>query len=243
MKLITLNVWGGHVKKPLLDFIQAHKNVDIFCFQEVYQNAERKTSSDIRDVHLNIFSEIHDLLPDHQTFFRPVLDNTYGIGAFVKKEIDVLGEGQVWIHEQADYPGHGAAHSRNLQWLECAVNQKIFSVMNVHGLWNGMGKTDTPARLEQSQRIRNFMDTINTPKILCGDFNLRPDTESLSIIEAGMINHVKINKVSSTRTSFYPKEEKFADYIFTSPEIKVKHFEVMKDEVSDHAALLLDFEV
>lgn len=85
------------------------------------------------------------------------------------------------------------------------------------------------------------MDTINTPKILCGDFNLRPDTESMNIIEQGMNNLIKINNISSTRTRYYKKEEKFADYILTSPDIVVNEFAVLSDEVSDHAPLYLDF--
>ena len=56
-----------------------------------------------------------------------------------------------------------------------------------------------------------------------------------------MNNLVERYGVTSTRTRFYPKEEKFADYIFTSPEIQVNHFEVLKDQVSDHAPLLLEF--
>ena len=85
------------------------------------------------------------------------------------------------------------------------------------------------------------MDSINVPKVLCGDLNLRPDTESVKILEKGMNNLIQTHKVNSTRTSYYPKPEKFADYIFTSPEITVKAFEVLKDEVSDHSPLLLDF--
>ncbi len=85
------------------------------------------------------------------------------------------------------------------------------------------------------------MDTINTPKILCGDFNLKPDTESMKILEKDMDNLIKIYKITSTRTSLYPKEEKFADYILTSKEIVLNKFEVLPDEVSDHAPLLLDF--
>ena len=38
MKLITLNIWGGHVLEPLLNFMVSHHDVDIFCLQEVYQN-------------------------------------------------------------------------------------------------------------------------------------------------------------------------------------------------------------
>jgi endonuclease/exonuclease/phosphatase family metal-dependent hydrolase len=242
MKLITLNIWGGHIRDPLLEFISFHRDVDIFCFQEVYHEALEKISTEDRKVSLNIFSEIKALLQTHNTFFKPVVENIYGIGMLVKNKIEVLGEGEISIHDNPNYPGRGPTHSRNLQWLECRINNKIYSILNVHGLWNGMGKTDSPERIAQSQRIKDFVDTINTPKILCGDFNLRPDTQSMQILEKGMNNLIKTYNVKSTRTSWYTKEEKFADYILTSPEIIVKNFKVLPVEVSDHAPLLLEFD-
>lgn len=241
MKLITLNIWGGHVKTPLLKFISAHQETDIFCFQEVYRKASHKISADGRIVHLDIFSELSELLPKHQGFFRPVVNDMYGISMFVKNTIDVLAEGEIVIHEDPNYSGMGPRHARNLQWAECRENNKNYAILNVHGLWNGMGKTDTSERILQSERIRDFMQTIKAPKVLCGDLNLRPDTDSLKIIEEGMQNLVQLHNIRSTRSSFYPKEEKFADYIFTSPEITVKHFEVLPHEVSDHLPLLVEF--
>jgi endonuclease/exonuclease/phosphatase family metal-dependent hydrolase len=241
MKLITLNIWGGHVRSPLFKFINKHQETDIFCFQEVYHKAPQKISIEDRAVSLNIFSELEALLPNHHSFFRPVVNGIYGIGMFVKKEIAVLEEGEIDIHDNPVYQGTGPTHSRNLQWVKCRINEHTYYIMNVHGLWNGQGKADAPERVIQSHRIRNFLDTIQTPKILCGDLNLRPDTESLRIIEKGMKNLIQQFNVMSTRTSWYPKEEKFADYVFTSPEITVNHFEVLKDEVSDHSPLLLDF--
>ncbi|MGL6035657.1 MAG: hypothetical protein ACRC0B_00600 [Legionella sp.] len=44
MKLITLNIWGGYIRNPLLEFIHEHKDIDIFCLQEVYNNAHRTKS-------------------------------------------------------------------------------------------------------------------------------------------------------------------------------------------------------
>lgn len=241
MKLITLNIWGGHVRDPLLQFIKDYRDIDIFCLQEVYHNASNVISTEDRKVSLNIFSELQSLLPEHQAFFRPAVDNVFGLSMFVKKEVEIVGEGEVSIHDNPNYPGRGPTHSRILQWLKCRVDTEEFSVLNVHGLWNGKGKTDTEERLAQSYKIRQFMDGIDGYKIVCGDFNLRPDTESLKIIEKGMNNLIQTYKVQSTRTSFYSKEERFADYIFTSPEIKVNTFDVLKEEVSDHAALLVDF--
>ncbi|QMT60395.1 endonuclease/exonuclease/phosphatase family protein [Legionella sp. PC997] len=241
MKLITLNLWGGHLRNPLLEFISQHHEIDIFCFQEVYNNANRTVTEEDRELSLNIFSDLQQLLPNHFAIFKPAVENIYGIAMLLKNDIDILGEGDINIHQKQHYPGIGLNHPRNLQWVECEVGKRIYSILNVHGLWNGQGKKDTPERINQSQRIRHFMDTINTPKILCGDFNLKPDTKSMHILEQGMNNLIKIHNVRSTRTRHYKKEEKFADYILTSPDITVNEFCVLSDEVSDHAPLYIDF--
>jgi endonuclease/exonuclease/phosphatase family metal-dependent hydrolase len=241
MKLVTLNLWGGHLRIPLLKFINHHKDVDIFCLQEVYHKAHRVISRQERELSLNIFSDLQKLLPEHYAIFKPAVDNVYGIAMLLRKNIDILSEGEINIHQKKYHPGIGENHPRNMQWVECESNNQTYSILNVHGLWNGRGKSDTPDRIEQSLRIRHFMDTINTPKILCGDFNLRPNTQSMHIIEEGMTNLITVNNVRSTRTSYYKKSEKFADYILTSPEITINQFEVMSEEVSDHAALYLDF--
>lgn len=241
MKLITLNIWGGHVREPLHQFIETNQDIDIFCFQEVYHNAKEMISLEDRKVSLNIFSELQLLLPNHTGYFRPVVDNCYGISIFVNNQFPVVDEGYYLIHHNPNYAGKGPAHSRILQWLKFVNNNKEYTVLNVHGLWNGRGKTDTAERIAQSNKIKEFMDSINHNKILCGDFNLKPDTESLKLLAKDMHNLIATYDVKSTRTSYYPKEERYADYIFTSHDIHINNFEVLKDEVSDHAALLLDF--
>lgn len=240
MKLITLNIWGGRVKQPFLNFIKNNQDVDIFCFQELYNNATPHFTQTYGDISSKIYNELQELLPNHQSFFRPVLDDIYGIGIFIKKEINVLEEGEVSIYDAINFSGIDGNHSRNMQWVKCAIRGTVYTVFNVHGLWNGKGKTDTPDRINQSKRIMELVDANTTKKILCGDFNLRPDTESIAIIANGMNNLIKIHEITSTRTSLYTKEEKFADYIFVSSDIKVMNFEVLPDEVSDHSALLLE---
>ena len=56
MKLLCLNIWGGHVKQPLLDLIHHYRDVDFFCLQEVYHQGEQKSSTDNMQLSLNIFS-------------------------------------------------------------------------------------------------------------------------------------------------------------------------------------------
>ena len=241
MKLITLNIWGGHIHDPLLHFITEHKDIDIFCLQEVYHNAPAKISDEDRDNHLEIFAEIQKILPHHTGYFKPVVKGIYGLAMFVKNTLTVHAENHISIHHNPDYEGSGPTHSRILQWLECSQHGNTYAILNIHGLWNGRGKNDSPERVAQSQAIKNFMNTLTIPYVLCGDFNLNPDTDSLSMIADGLVDLIKTHHITSTRSSFYTKAERFADYIFVSPQITINKFAVLDDEVSDHLPLLLDF--
>lgn len=85
MKLITLNTWGGKVKEPLTSFLKAHQDADVFCFQEIFHDAEKKTRGDFGDAHLDLYNEMKSLLPEMSGYFCPTVDDYYGIATFVKK--------------------------------------------------------------------------------------------------------------------------------------------------------------
>ena len=172
MKLITLNIWGGQCKELLVEFIAAHSDIDFFCLQEVYHRAPHKTSMDDNPVCLNILDELSAVLPGHQFFFRPTVNNACGLAMLIKKDIDILHEGEVTIHENPDYPGVGPTHSRNLQWVQCKDQGNEYCILNIHCLWNGVGKGDSAERIEQSHRAKDFLNSVQVPKILSGDFNL-----------------------------------------------------------------------
>lgn len=37
MKIINLNIWGGRAgREKVLEFFDTHKNIDVFCLQEVW---------------------------------------------------------------------------------------------------------------------------------------------------------------------------------------------------------------
>jgi endonuclease/exonuclease/phosphatase family metal-dependent hydrolase len=242
MKIVTLNTWGGRVLEPLLQFLKSHNEVDVFCLQEITNNFPLERIQDQSNPpHLDILTVLKKALPDHISYFRPNVEDVYGNVIFVRQGLEVVGEGEIFVHRNEQFDdGRTGHHSRNLQWVEVKVGNKIISVLNIHGLWNGQGKTDTPERLAQSAKILEFLGTIQTPVVLCGDFNLLPETESLKMLEGKLVNLVKEYKVTSTRTSYYSKPDKFADYILISPELAVKDFKVLPDEVSDHSPLFVE---
>jgi len=248
MKLITLNTWGGRINEPLLDFIRKNKSkIDIFCFQEVFKGGVSDAHKDLSNT-LNInhilYEQITEILDGYNNLFCSFHKNAYGIACFVKKDIEIIKEGSVVVYENNDFPNvlrEDLDHTRKMQWIHIKKNNKEYTVMHTHGHWTGVNKSDTEDRIKQSEKIITFSDKIKTPKILCGDFNLRPDTISTSILEKSFKNLIKDYKVSSTRTSFYKKEERFADYIFTSEDIETLCFRVLPDEVSDHSALYIEY--
>ena len=245
MKLISLNVWGGRVRKPLLSFLEENQSVDIFCLQEVYKEAEGKETVYL-DAELDIYTDIIRSLPSHNALYHPHLKDYYGLATFINSDIEVVRSGEWYVHKEKGYvpTDHVGRHAKNVSYAQISCEGQLLHIVNFHGLWNGKGKNDTDERLAQSEKIVDFLKTLDGNFILCGDFNLRPDTKSIELIESfGARNLIKEYNVPSTRTSFYEKPEKFADYIFVSQGVQVREFKVLSEEVSDHAALYIDFSV
>ncbi|MEK7090454.1 MAG: endonuclease/exonuclease/phosphatase family protein [Patescibacteria group bacterium] len=123
-------------------------------------------------------------------------------------------------------------------------NQR-YAVGNIHGLWLSGTKDDTPKRIEQARALIDFVGKRSEKTILCGDFNLAPDTKSIAIIGAHLRDLIKEYKVSTTRNRNYADMGKYkdyiADYMFVSRDVNVKNFWVLPNEVSDHLPLLLEF--
>lgn len=243
MKIITLNTWSGVVLDPLMNFFQQYQDVDVFCLQEIYKDAvDKDDSHPYLDMKLDIFQRIESKLQDtHIGYFRPAYKDFYGLATFVKKDLAVQEEGDVVIYENNNAEQRGR-HGRNLQYVRTKYKEQNLLIANVHGLWNGMGKTDTDERISQSQKIKEFLSKQLEPIILVGDFNLNPDTKSLAIVSEGFRDLIREYNITSTRTSLYTKEGKFADYAFVSPNIEVRDFKVLPEEVSDHAALYLEID-
>jgi endonuclease/exonuclease/phosphatase family metal-dependent hydrolase len=58
--------------------------------------------------------------------------------------------------------------------------------------------------------------------------------------ELGCRDLIKEYGITSTRTSLYPKPNKFADYVFVSKGIEIVDFKILSDEISDHTPLELE---
>lgn len=254
MKLITLNTWGGRALHPLMHFFRRRASeTDIFCLQEVFDTEQAALDSRHPDEHVrgDLFKKISAELKDFEGSFAYFDDNPHrqSLAIFAHRTVPIktIADFIVYKPEAPKEIGSTVFSSRKLQYIVLDTPLGECVICNFHGLWNGGPKTDTPERLAQSNKIKEFLAKTEGQKILCGDFNLLPDTESMRIMEDGMKNLVKETKVKSTRTVLYrhyddPNSPNFADYILVSPEINIQRFEVLSDIVSDHSPLYLEFD-
>lgn len=250
MKLISLNTWGGRGgKEMLLDFFARHKDVDVFCLQEIWSGGEemlgvKAGGSPLEGITTTLLADIGEVLSGHAVFFRPHFKDYYGLAMFVRKTLKVKEEGEVFVYQDRGFvsgedPGN---HARNIQYVTLEKEGGLKTVINFHGMWNGRGKGDAEERVLQSANIVNFVSTLAHPFVLVGDFNLNPETESLKTLEDFPLrNLIKEYGITSTRTSLYTKENRFADYCLVSDGVEVEDFKILPDEVSDHAPLFLEW--
>lgn len=124
------------------------------------------------------------------------------------------------------------------------VNGKKLQIINVHGIWNEEKKGDKRTLLQAESILSHVRYDI--PSIIVGDFNLLPHTKSIELISEKMINLIEKYNIQSTRPLFddgLDTGNVVCDYIFINSKVKEKSFNVIKNTVSDHFPLVLEFEI
>lgn len=260
MKLISLNTWGGKIYQPLISFIgQYAKGTDIFCFQEIYT-----TTSDVkqhRNIRANLLQELAKILPNFQYFYSlemsgfdstpvPVdFDLSVGKTIFIRNDIKVNITDDILLYGDRSEKFLKNDFSNlpvTLQAIDFSIDQKQFTLVNIHGTAFPGDKLDTQLRINHSAKIKEFLKTKPGGKILTGDFNLLPETQGIKILENDMRNLIKEFKIEKTRSKLSPFSgkpdfQKFADYTFVSSNVNVINFQVPDIEISDHLPMILEF--
>lgn len=257
MKIISLNTWGGQAFDELVKFVSSHaEDTDVFCFQEVFDaNSDMKETNGAR---ANLFNDISSILTNftgHRAFVEVGFDYAgpvsfhlgFGLATFVRNSLTLVSQENIIVHGSAnELSGHFGEHPRNVHVLKIKYDDSDpIIVVNFHGLWRkGFGKGDFDERIIQSNKVREVMARYSEPKVLIGDFNLLPDTQSLNILKEGKRDLISEFGITSTRSDLYDKPGSlFADYAIISPEIEVESFEVPRVNASDHLPLILKIKI
>jgi endonuclease/exonuclease/phosphatase family metal-dependent hydrolase len=143
------------------------------------------------------------------------------------------------------YGGHPRSRTAHAARLFDYAAGRTVTIAHMHGLRDLDGKRDTPARLRQAERFLALVEATAAPGdgiVLCGDFNVLPGSRTFGILSAAAATElVTAGGFPGTRTSWYAKTPRFADYMLVNDAVRVKAFTVVTEpEVSDHCPLLLE---
>lgn len=250
MKLISLNTWGSRLTRPLCDYVAKNaKSTDIFCFQEIQKGGQGLTErGEVKSSYEDLSAQLHEFTgyffaygeSDYYSESANELGFEYGIACFVRNKWKQSFCGGATLYDPdrkwSDYTGNFAAGTC------CAVSVEGYLVVNVHGLWQGSIKTDTDAKIAQSEIILDLANKHNGKKIICGDFNLLPDTRAIQMFRDSYQDLIQTYDIKDTRGIHYKHALRFADYVFVDKSVTVTNFAVPDAGVSDHLPLEVEFD-
>lgn len=248
------------MRDRLIPFISdLAEGTDVFCFQEVLSVPDAQESAWRKSIEFGdsfakgtvadgkIFSAMKKTLRGFEPLLSaPYVDGGSRLATFVSRGSSVVSHKvhPLRVEQRQRARGKDIWARPILQYARVAKGGRQYNILNFHGLWvYRKWHSDTPRRIEQSRAILDFIGTLRGRTVLCGDFNLTPETESLRMLEeSGLRNLVKEYGVRSTRTKkFWRSRDTFADYVLVSKGVEVDDFGTIDEPVSDHLPLYLDF--
>ena len=268
LRLLSLNAWGGRLHTSLMPYL-AEADPDVLCLQEVVRTPSARSEWLVYrdgDVELpqraNLFEEIRAAFPTHDAFFCPTARGAlhdsngktflseFGLATFVRRSYPVIGQALDFVYgdfSADDWGDHPRARNAHCIRLFDYEGNFTVTIAHMHGLRDPSGKRDTPARKQQAAALVRLIERTrreNERLIVCGDFNVLPSSVTFDLLRTLGLSDLVIGRGhTDTRTSYYGKAERFADYMLVTPQVSVLSFDVVREpEVSDHRPLLLDMQ-
>lgn len=241
MKILQLNIWGGRLGLQIIELINKEKP-DIVCFQEVIdiKGGGGFFFTELEKIKLDTGFEYCDFAP---SFGFNVMKRKAQFGLAILSTLPFMKTANIatGLDYEDDFDVIDTDYNiRTLQHVEVECSGQTLHILNHHGHHVPGHKDGNDETLRQCKLIVDYMEDLDGQIVLCGDFNLNSDSESLGYIDKKFTNHTKEKEVITTRTNLTHKTEA-CDYIFTNQKIEVKTFNVLDDVVSDHKALVVEF--
>jgi len=269
IKPLSLNISLFDANNEKLFHFLDQLNTDIVCLQEVTRKVDdfafdsfiSKQVIDKATKQLNhsYYAPNWALKDFRQNNFhgKKLFSHEFGgvieYGNYVKSKFEIIRGKSIFVQQHFSYvtdwewiENHPGEEPRMVQVVDMIIdgNQKL-RILNYHGIWS-KDKRGTLRTELACQRLVQLASEVSFPTIMCGDFNLFPETKSIRILKENFRSLVDEYHIQYTR----PKSNELSgvkhnvvDYIFVSKEIEVQKFEVIDSDVSDHFPLIMEFEV
>ena len=243
MKILQLNIWGGKLDKNIANLLK-REDADVVCLQEVV-HVEGGSSYFFLDLEELLTATGYEHFYHTPSWSGKYMRREANWGNSILSKVPFKNTHSFYTYqekvenfdflEDTDYNA-----GRSLQHVVVPHESGLLNILNHHGYHLREHKNGNDETMRQCGLIADYAKKLEGSVVLCGDFNLIPTSPSLEQINAVLVNHVKEKVIISTRTPLTPKTEA-CDFIFTSPDIGVKNFQVLDDIVSDHKALTIEF--
>lgn len=247
MKLLQLNVWMGRLTRQIIPLIEREKP-DIITAQEVFD-----TDGEIAfpDGTFNVASMMRQASGYEYTYFSPTCDMQvaghevrFGNAIFSKYPI---------VHAETIFTAGEAVHDmteenfrmnvRNAQFVTVQIDDKEALVVNHHGYWES-NPTGSPASVAAMQHVTDKLRTFDRiPTVIAGDMNVNPGTSAMRLFDGLAEDLTATHGISSTLSVLGKVRDVACDHILVNDLVRVNGFRVLDDLVSDHQALVLEFDV
>lgn len=245
-----------HSKEKIFETIQ-EKSPDIICFQEFYNDTTASFST---------IKQLQSLGYTHYFFTRELVlrgTDEWGIAIFSKHPILEHGT----IIKQTFKTGYGRKPFKGL-YADIRIGDSTIRFINVHlqSIYFGLQEYETieefrstqnldehgarsifrklkrafERRAEQAEELKAFINRQTKPVVVCGDFNDLPNSYVANYISKGMqdaflergfgIGHTYNGKIPFLRI----------DYLLTTPQFRIHHFEVINNPISDHFPVYME---
>lgn len=243
MKLIQSNIWGGKLKFQLQDFFEDQQS-DIACLQEV---------NDLEGPGGALFTTLDEIKSSGNFTHKSMaslnslryMRRTMYYGNATLSKFPIVAQNVVFTY--GEYKDNfdlidGDDNMRNLQHVVVQTPDGSLHVLNHHGFFIAGSKKGGPETVRQMSLIADYIKNLSGPVILCGDFNLTPDSESMRVFSGLLTDLSSKYGLTDTYTNL-SFNNAVVDYILVNDEVTVNHFEMSEKLISDHNALILDFDI
>lgn len=246
MKLIQLNIWEGKLLKEILNFIDKEKP-DILCMQEVFSC---KGEIYLPDMMFDSLEQIKEKLGHEHSFFSPTFTSVYtgvaaDFGNAIVSKYPLSGCTAEFTNGEYN-PGltvdNAVPNTRLLQICTVNVDGKKFSLVNHHAhrepspVGNGLN-------LEKMQLVKEKIKDLPAPLVFAGDLNVTGASPAMRVFDGFLESLTVKHNVPTTLSQFGKVSGVACDHILVGPGVEVKDFRVSEELVSDHKALIMEFEV
>lgn len=240
---------GGELYKNVQAFI-AQEQSDIIALQEVYNTEEYpplKAWHVVGSLARSLGYKYHAFAPAcGKTTLKgaKVLNGNAILSRYPIRSAPVVFYDVPYNGTYIDLADDARQEPRNLQQAEIMINDTVLYFFNTQGIWGFDG--------EDSQRRLNMGDIIaqavagKTPALLMGDFNIQEGTKTTDKIEAHMKSVFKGELKSSFNMKHKTKSgyaSAIVDMMFATPDIAIGRHYASAADVSDHLALVAEFEI